>query len=129
MMKKVVLDTGVILSFLEGEFREYYDKILNQEVTAYVSVVNLAEVYYVLCRRLGRKKAEKIFKGLINSGYFEIFGVKPKILKYASECKCKYSISLADCFAIGTAKFLNTKALFRREKELIGINDEVEFIN
>lgn len=44
MTKKVVLDTGVIL---EGEFREYYEKTLNQEVTAYVSVVNLAEVYFV----------------------------------------------------------------------------------
>jgi predicted nucleic acid-binding protein len=49
-VKKVVLDTGVILSFLDGEFREYYNKVLNQEVTAYVSAVNLAELYYVLCR-------------------------------------------------------------------------------
>ncbi|XDF43711.1 type II toxin-antitoxin system VapC family toxin [Saccharolobus solfataricus] len=128
-MKKVVLDTGVILSFLEGEFREYYNKVLNQEVTAYVSLVNLAEVYYVLCRKLGRMKAEKIIKDVIKSGYYEIVGVKPRILKYTSECKCKYSISLADCFAIGTAKFLSAKALFRREKELIGVNDVVEFIN
>lgn len=127
---KIVLDSGVILSFLEGEFRDYYEKILNQEIIPYINTVNLTEVYYVLCRKIGKEKAEEIIKSIIKSGYYEIVGVKPKILKYAAECKCIHSISLADCFSIATAKFLKTRALFRREEELANKSiEEVEFID
>ena len=38
---KIVLDSGVILSFLEGEFRDYYEKILNEEIISYINAVNL----------------------------------------------------------------------------------------
>ena len=127
---KMVLDSGVILSFLEGEFRDYYEKILNEEIIPYVNTVNLTEVYYVFCRKIGKEKAEEIIKSIIKSGYYEIIGVKPIILKYAAECKCAYSISLADCFSIATAKFLKTKALFRREEELAKKSiEEVKFID
>jgi hypothetical protein len=51
----MVLDSGVILSFLRGEFRDYYEKILNEEIIPYINTVNLTEVYYVLCRKIGRK--------------------------------------------------------------------------
>jgi predicted nucleic acid-binding protein len=78
---KIVLDSGVILSFLEGEFRDYYEKILNEEIIPYINTVNLAEVYYVLCRKIGKEKAEEIIKSIIKSGYYEIIGVKPNIFK------------------------------------------------
>jgi hypothetical protein len=103
---------------------------LNEEIIPYINTVNLTEVYYVLCRKIGKEKAEEIIKSIIKSGYYEIIGVKPRILKYAAECKCAYSISLADCFSIATAKFLKTKALFRREEELTKKSiEEVEFID
>ena len=127
-MRRAVLDAGVIISFLEGELRDFYEKVVNEEVEAYVSVVNLAEVYYVLCRKLGKEKAKEITGKLLRSGYFRVVGVKPKILRLASECKCKNSISLADCFAIATAKYLKAKAVFRRERELSGIDRDVEFV-
>jgi len=73
---KIVLDSGVILSFLEGEFRDYYEKILNEEIIPYINTVNLTEVYYVLYRKIGKEKAEEIIKSLIKSGYYEIIGVK-----------------------------------------------------
>jgi predicted nucleic acid-binding protein len=128
-MKRVVLDSGVVLSFLEGKHRQYYEKILKGEVKPYVNAVNLAEVYYVLCRKVGTEKAEKIVRMIIKSG-FEVVGVNPLVTKYASECKCRNSISMADCLSIATAKYLKTTALFRREKELEGKGiDEVEFVD
>ncbi len=36
----------------------------------------------------------------------------------AAICKCKYAISLPDCYTIALARRLNTRALFMREKEL-----------
>jgi len=127
---KMVLDSGVILSFLEGEFRDYYEKILNEGIIPYINTVNLTEVYYVLCRKVGKEKAEEIIKSIIKSGCYEIIGDKPIILKYAAECKCAYLISLADCFSIATAKFLKTKALFRREEELAKKSiEEIKFID
>jgi predicted nucleic acid-binding protein len=128
-MRKLVLDSGIILSFLEGKFREYYDEILRGEIEPYINVVNLTEVYYVLCRKLGEDKAKRIVKTIARAG-FKIIGVKPIIMRYAAECKCKYGISLADCFSIATAKYLKSKALFRREKELEYRKvEEIEFID
>jgi hypothetical protein len=37
-MRKLVLDSGIILSFLEGKFREYYDEILRGEIEPYINV-------------------------------------------------------------------------------------------
>ncbi|AWR98562.1 type II toxin-antitoxin system VapC family toxin [Metallosphaera hakonensis] len=128
-MKKVVLDSGVVLSFLEGKFGDYYQRILNEELEPYISTMNLTEIYYVLCRKMGGEKAEKLMKMLVKSG-LRIVGVKPRIMKYAAECKCHNSISMGDCFSIATAKYLKTTAVFKREKELedkkIG---NVEFID
>lgn len=56
---KMVLDSGVILSFLGGEFRDYYEKILNEEIIPYINTVNLTEVYYVLYRKKEKKKQKR----------------------------------------------------------------------
>jgi predicted nucleic acid-binding protein len=55
----MVLDSGVILSFLGGEFRDYYEKILNEEIIPYINTVNLTEVYYVLYRKKEKKKQKR----------------------------------------------------------------------
>ncbi|MGC9105910.1 MAG: type II toxin-antitoxin system VapC family toxin [Thermoprotei archaeon] len=128
-MKRLVLDAGVILGFLEGKFYEAYEGLLNGDVEAYVSSITLAEVKYVLCRKLGEKRANEVFEKLVNSGLFHVVDVLPEVVNYASECKCRYKIALGDCFTIATAKYLGTKALFREESELKGLNvPEVTFV-
>ncbi|MFP3347649.1 MAG: hypothetical protein RXR17_09510 [Sulfolobaceae archaeon] len=46
---RMVLDSGVILSFLEGEFRDYYEKILNEEIypTSTLLILQRYIMYFV----------------------------------------------------------------------------------
>ncbi|MCH1771063.1 MULTISPECIES: type II toxin-antitoxin system VapC family toxin [Metallosphaera] len=126
----LVFDSGVLISLLQGELEDLYRRVRNEEIDPVINVVNLTEVYYVLCRRLGAQRAEEIVNSVVKSGYFSVVGVSKKIYREVSLCKCKHAISLSDCFSIATAKARGIKALFRREKELEGIREEsVEFVD
>ncbi|NON61518.1 PIN domain-containing protein [Acidianus sp. RZ1] len=82
-----------------------------------------------MCKHKGWEKATNIIKNLINSNYFKIVYVNDMIVEEISKCKCEYPISLGDCASIATARANKTKAIFRREKELEGLNlDEIILI-
>jgi predicted nucleic acid-binding protein len=41
-----------------------------------------------------------------------------EILKLAGQMKCKYSLSILDCFSLATAVYLKCPVFFRKEYEL-----------
>lgn len=114
----LVLDTGILLSFLQGELKSLLDDIMAGEKIPVISKISLIEIYYVLCRRRGFDEAKRILEKILASGYFKVEDLNDSVMSLAGDCKCKYSISLADCIVISTAKKLGTKALFRRESEI-----------
>lgn len=118
----LVLDSGILLSFVEGKYPEIFSKIKNREIKPILSALSLAETYYVICRTLGVERAQRVVNNLVNSGLFKIVGISRRIISEAGRCKCKYAISLADCITIATAKVMKTKALFIEEKELKDLN-------
>ncbi|MBP1357864.1 MAG: type II toxin-antitoxin system VapC family toxin [Sulfolobus sp.] len=125
----LVLDSGVIISILQGEYEEVFMGIRDRKIIPIVNIINLIEVYYVLCRKVGWEKATEIIRDLLDSNYFRIVYVDDTIMSEISKCKCKYPVSLGDCASIATASANKVKAVFRREKELEELNlDEVEFI-
>ncbi len=113
---RLAVDTSVVLATLEGTA----DALLEYARAGwrlYITEYNLTEVTYVLCRRLGAEVARTTVERLLNSRVLRPYPAAG-LHGEAAMCKCKYAISLPDCYTIALARRLNTRALFLREKEL-----------
>jgi len=88
-------------------------------IEAYTSELSIAELRYVLCRKLGLAESGDRVEKLLASGYINVEDLSTLIVD-ASRHKCERAISLADCFCIALAEKTFSKALFaEREKDLI----------
>ncbi len=122
-VSKAVLDASVLIEVAAGN-EEVIDKLLNTYDVLYANKISLAETRYVLCRGLGAEEAEKRTKALEDT----LFVVSAEsVWEEASDCKCKFPISLGDCFTLATSKKLNAPAVFlRKEKEIVEVLGELE---
>ncbi len=107
MMKKFILDSWAVLSFLHRErahqkIKEILDLAANGKISLYISVINLIEVYYKLVRKVGRQEAIKTVYSLKKIP-IEVISASDDVVFSAAEIKAKYPISLADCFAVAVA--------------------------
>ena len=107
-MSAVVFDTQALLAFYLGEpganrVEEYLKRILDKKVDGHLNVVNLAELYYVLCR-VGKDAAKEKERNLKSFGV-RIVSVRggSALWKKAAEIKAVNAVSLADAFAAATA--------------------------
>lgn len=114
---RIAVDTGVIIATLDGETDALID-YARRGWRLYTTEYNLTEVFYVLCRKLGMETAEKIVESLVKSRVLVTYPTA-ELQKTAAACKCKYKIALPDCYTIALAQRLKTKALFKKEGELI----------
>lgn len=117
----MVFDTGALLELMEPSSigTKLKSSIKDGSITVNVAEVSLAELYYVMCRRLGHEKAHSKYEDLRQSNYLSV--AESSILTpLAGEYKCERSISLADCFSLALGKHLKIPVLFRnREQELL----------
>lgn len=111
-MKAYVFDAGALMLMLLGDerLRSYIEEISEGAAKAYLSAVNLAELYYKTIEKIGREVAETWYFRILNSNIV----VVPADDKYAREAgiyKSRYrrTLSLADCFAM--ALCIKEKAL------------------
>ena len=113
-MPRAVFDSQSLLKLYLGE--PGADEVVNQlrEVQqggsdGWISVVNLAEVYYILLRK-SRQVAEEKEENLRNYGV-RVVPVDPDspLWKRAASLKAEHSMSLADAFAAATALELRSK--------------------
>jgi hypothetical protein len=123
--KDIVLDTGIYISYFEPKENEL-KKILREQLFSKKSDITLhghyllkSEIYYIMCRKIGKDKAEKTLdeiKEFINfiNGEF--------LYQVAAQIKCKFPIALSDCFSISLSHFQNCPVIFLKEKEL---NEEI----
>jgi len=117
---KLALDTSALIELLYSTpagavLRE---KLKQGQIEAFTTELNIAELRYVLCRKLGLKEAGVRVETLLASGYIIVEDFSALIAD-ASELKCKRAISLADCFCLALAQKTSSKALFAtREKDL-----------
>jgi len=85
-------------------------------VEAWTTEVAVAELRYVLCRKLGwHHSAERVNK-LLASGYIKVEDTL-KLINQASKTKCKRAISLPDCFTLALAHQIAGDALFARKEQ------------
>jgi len=103
-----VLDAHALMVFLEKE--PGFEKISRHFAAAaandddlLMTAVNFGEVYYIVLRECGPKKAEEI-EGLILALPIEIIAVDLDLTRQAARFKASYPLSYADCFAAALAK-------------------------
>jgi len=106
-MKRILFDSHALLKFSQDE--EGADKVeqfllssLNRKLKAYLSEINLGEIYYISIRRLGLESAKLYLEQLLDLP-IAIISPSSEIIRKAAEIKAQYAISYADCFAVATA--------------------------
>ncbi len=123
----VVFDTQALLVLYMGEkgaerVAELLRQVLDRKIKGYISVVNLAELYYILGRK-DRKMADEKERNLRSFGV-KIAPVRDNALwKEAALLKASHSLSLADAFAAATAKDLKSKLVTGADPEFGNIDD------
>lgn len=106
--KTIVLDSWAIMSYLQGEpSAERVADIIadahDDNVPLLMSVVNAAEVWYIIARRTSEADADRSIRELKQLG-IKLIDAEWDIAHEAGRFKAKHKMSFADCFAAALAK-------------------------
>lgn len=122
---KLTFDAGILSLYYAGDQRvkNYFDDVSSKRKTGFLSEVNLAEFYYKSAEKYGLQTAEIRYMFVRRS---EVVIVPPdeSITREAAVLKLAYKnkLSLADCFAISTAK-VNSSLLLTTDKRIKEIKE------
>jgi predicted nucleic acid-binding protein len=104
---RFTFDAGSLSLHYAGDerVRQYFSDIYSKIKSGFVSEVNLAEFYYKAAEKFGLDAAETWYM-LIRRSQIMVVPPNEDITRGAARLKLTYRnrISLADCFAIATAK-------------------------
>jgi predicted nucleic acid-binding protein len=112
-----LLDACALLAYIkkepEGGFavKELLNRANAGEIVMYMSIINLAEVYYGLIRDEGAEIAGEIMKDVEDLPIHVIETVTRAVYREAARFKAAYSMSLADVFLCATAQSLPAAGL------------------
>ncbi len=121
----VILDTGIYIEYFqpkENKLKKSIRELLFSEdslITIHSHYLLKSEIYYIMCRYLGRKKAENLIKEIED---FINFISGDFLYQIAGQIKCEYPIALSDCYSIASGVIQDCPILFLKEKEL---SDEI----
>lgn len=129
-MTKIVLDSYAMIAFFRKEpgyetVRDLLVKISNNEMEAFMSSVNVGEIYYMMAKKGNIKIAAEAIASVKK---FPVIFVDPdfKSCLDAAALKAKYAFSYADAFA--AALTINKKAtLITGDKEFDNVVGETGF--
>jgi len=129
VLDRLTFDSEAILAFYFGEtggdlFRDSFEKIQNGETEGYINVINLTEIYNILSRR-DPKIAEEKQRNLRLYGRKVVPIQDNGLWREAAKIKCNHSMSLADAFALATAKSLKTKLVVGSDQEFTNMDVEL----
>lgn len=125
-MIKIVFDTEALLIFYLGEkgaeqVKTYLEKIQDKEIEGLLNIVNLTELYYILYRKSPQVAEEK-------ETNLRAYGIKvvpvsdSKLWKEAGKIKGEHAMSIADAFAVATAKVEKAKLVTGGDEEFNKLN-------
>jgi len=122
--ERLTFDSEPLLVFFLDEagadtVEEYLSKIQSGEVEGFINVVNLAEVYYI-SYRLNPMLADENYLALASLGLTVIPVENNDLWRDAAKIKAKHSLSLADAFAVATAKAFKAKLVVGGDREFEG---------
>ncbi len=128
----IVFDTETLLAFYLGEpagknVERRLVETMKGEIKSYLNIVNLTELYYILYRK-NPEIAEEKERNLRGYGV-EIVPVEDNELwREAAKTKGKHALSIADAFAVATAKAKTATLLVGRDPEFDGLDISIEQI-
>jgi predicted nucleic acid-binding protein len=106
-MRSFVLDASAVVDYLQaglgaGRVEQLLADAFRQQLLLYISVLNLAEVYYLTWQRAGEEKARQTVASLSRLPVQVIAVDLPQALK-AGELKAVHKIPYVDCVAAALA--------------------------
>ena len=107
-MKRFVVDAWALLALLQKEepaasqVRSLLQEAQQERWRAFVSVINLGEVYYVLGKATGEAEAQKVIE-LIRRLPVKVVPASDERVFAAARLKIHHPLSYADAFAAATA--------------------------
>ncbi len=118
MKGKLAVDTSALIELIYcGELGKSLKKALESDlVEAWTTELAVAELRYVLCRKLGWSQSNERVNNLLASGYIKVEDTL-KLINQASKTKCSRAISLPDCFTLALAHQIGGNALFARKEQ------------
>ncbi len=115
---KLAIDTSALIElvYCDAPGQKLKEALKSDLVEAWTTELAIAELRYILCRKLGwRESSEKVNK-LLASGYIKVEDTL-KLIDEASKIKCRRAISLPDCFTLALAHEITGNALFARKEQ------------
>jgi predicted nucleic acid-binding protein len=129
------LDACALLALFNGEEGDdVVDDLLgraeNGEISLYMSIVQLIEVYYDRIKVAGSEKAAEILETILAYPITIIDTVSPLVLHEAARMKATYRISLADVIGVATAASIPATFVTSDHTELKQIeqNEAIDFL-
>jgi len=112
---KRVIDAHALMAFLEREagsekVKEIFLEAFKNSNNLLMSSVNFGEVYYIVLREYGNKKAQEIVRS-IEELPIDIVSIDKEIAQIAGNIKAFKKMSYADSFAAALAKFYKASIL------------------
>ena len=107
----IILDSFALVSFFHKEpgwekMQKVFYELSSSRQNALLSLINWGEFYYIIKRKVGKRKAEEALV-LLEQLPVTILSVDEKLVKEAAEIKSDYAVSYADAFCIATAQRSN----------------------
>jgi ribonuclease VapC len=111
LTKSILFDSFAILKYYQDETgAEKVEDLLRSaqrdRLAAFMSEINLGEVYYLTIRRIGLEPAKENLERLLTLPII-IISPSSELIMRAAEIKAEYAISYAGCFAVATAEQLS----------------------
>jgi predicted nucleic acid-binding protein len=106
-MRSLVLDASAVIDYLEAglsaaKVEQLLADAFRQQLLLYISVLNLAEVYYLTWQRTGEEKARQTVSNFSRLPVQIVPVDLPQALK-AGELKAVHKIPYVDCIAAALA--------------------------
>ena len=107
---KLIFDTYAVMAYLRREpshqiVRSLLSETINREHEAYMSIINLGELFYMQCRKGSLVKANSAIRFVRRAG-INIEPATTERVMHAAQLKATVSFSYADAFAAALAQEL-----------------------
>ena len=130
MMVKYLFDAWAILAYFQNEepaaeqVSQWLEAALQKKAEAYISIINVGEIYYRVGKVLGTQGAEGILNDLASLP-IQVISAENELVLSAARWKMSHPISYADAFAAATADKVNA-VLVTGDPELIALKDKLK---
>jgi len=128
---RYVLDACALLAFLnDEEGAEKIEDLLNQsaasDVSIFMSIINLFEVYYGELRDKGVDIAQIVLEMVQHYSIKIIDTISEQVFREAARLKAAHKMSIADCIGLATAIELSGQFVSSDHHELEAVASDIQ---